>query len=287
MAQYTTLLADRRNLPCFSDQRTYYSTNGNRGSQWAPEVASRPSHYIPTPASFVNPWTVNLTCQSEYNTRSAPAHYPEASHRNAEGPPSLLDALSVYTPPFTRPASRATASDAYSTPYDATSSESSASPPPPVPIKEEQPDDDGFIIDLFSAPHAQALAPPTEVPLRATQASAPMRRMMGVFRLNPFAMHAHGGRGVLAPWAGGEARPLDEEPRIFEFQLELAPDEEEDPPPKLEEKFDTAGLRAFSPDFELEPEAERGQETSWELAYPPLSVFDPVATYPRALHSYN
>ncbi|KAF7360191.1 hypothetical protein MVEN_00747800 [Mycena venus] len=314
MAHYSTLLADRRSLPYFPEDRLYYSTSG-RSAQWTPEPSSRTSHYIPTPASFVSPWNaVNFTSQPEYNSRSAPPHYPASSHRTVpsppypdssrgtvESPPCLLDALSVYTPPFTRPASRATVSDAYSTPYadpNATSPESSASPPPP-PVKEEQPDDDGFIIDLPSALLPQMLAPPTEVPLRATQASAHMRRMMGVFRLNPFAMHAHGGRGVLAPWAGGEAGPLDEEPRIFEFQLELLADEAT---PKLEEQehtsldvrprpfsLDAPGLRAFSPDFELDAERNLNHqnhepESNWELGYPSLSVFDPVSAYPRALH---
>ncbi|KAJ7118665.1 hypothetical protein C8R43DRAFT_89198 [Mycena crocata] len=288
MSHYNTLFPDRRTLPYFPEERTYYSTSG-RPSQWAPQHSSRTSHYIPTPASCVNPWNaVNFTSQPEYNARSAPTQYPEVSQRSVASPPSsLLDAISVYTPPYTRPASRATVSDVYSTPYadaNATSPDSSMSPAPSVPVKEEQPDDDGFIIDL-STSIPQMLAPPTEVPLRATQASARMRRMMGVFRLNPFAIHAHGGRGVLAPWAGGEARPLDEPPRIFEFQLEFP----EDDAPK-EEEFDQSGLRAFSPEFELETERDPYQhepETNWELAYPSLSTFDPVSTYPRALHPYQ
>ncbi|KAJ7741961.1 hypothetical protein DFH07DRAFT_49649 [Mycena maculata] len=284
MSQFNTVLTGRRSLPYFTEDRSYYSTSG-RSSQWTPEP-SRTSHYIPTPASFVNPWNaVNFSCQPEYNARSPPTRYPEAPHRS---PPSLLDALNVCNPPFTRPASRSTVSDAYSTPYtdaNATSSESSASSPPPVPVKEEEPDDDGFIMDLAPAILPQMLAPPTEVPLRATQASARMRRMMGVFRLNPFAMHAHGGRGVLAPWAGGEARPLDEEPRIIEFQLELA----EEDSTEVEQELDSSGLRAFSPEFELEAEADALKvepESNWEL-YPALSAFDPVSTYPRALHQYH
>ncbi|KAJ7185798.1 hypothetical protein C8R46DRAFT_1342990 [Mycena filopes] len=287
-------------LPYFPDERTYYSTS-TRSAQCAPQPSCRPSHYIPTPASLVSPWNpVHFSCQpGEHNSRSAPTTY---AHRTVTSPPSLLDALSVYTPPFTRPGSCATVSDpdAYSTPYasaDYNTTESSASPPPPE-VKQEQPDDDGFIMDyLPAAPVSQMLAPPTEVPLRATQASPAMRRMMGVFRLNPFAMHAHGGRGVLAPWAGGEARPLDEEPRIFEFQLELTAPELApplQPQPKLERgfEFDATGLRAFSPDFELGPpeqyaqqDSATGVESSWELAYPPLSAFDPVSAYPRALHS--
>lgn len=78
---------------------------------------------------------------------------------------------------------------------------------------------------------SQSLAPPTEVPLRATQASKEMKQMMGVFRLNPFAMHSlsvklEDNEDGLAwdedsqpPWCGG--RPLDEEPLTFEFQLDL------------------------------------------------------------------
>ncbi|KAJ7031992.1 hypothetical protein C8F04DRAFT_1396904 [Mycena alexandri] len=284
MSHYSALVADRRTLPYLAEDRSYYSTSG-RSAQWAPETSSSTSHYIPTPASLVSPWNaVNFTCQPEHNSRSASTSYPLSSHRTVSSPPCLLDAISVYVPPFTRPASCATVSDAYSAPYpdyNITSPESSASPPP-APVKEEQPDDDGFIMDLPFAPLSQTLAPPTEVPLRATQASPTMRRMMGVFRLNPFAMHAHGGRGILAPWAGGEARPLDEEPRIFEFQLELPPEEA----PKMEPTFDTNGLRSFSPAFEPDAEQvfDQESESSWELGYPPLSAFDPVATYPRALH---
>ncbi|KAJ7665989.1 hypothetical protein DFH06DRAFT_1185573 [Mycena polygramma] len=288
---HNTLVADRRShLPYYAEDRSYYSTSG-RSAYWAPEPSSRTSNYIPTPASCVNPWNaVNFTCQPEYNSRSAPSHYPDSTHRSVASPPCILDAISVYTPPFTRPASRDTTSDAYSTPYadaHAPSPESSASPPPYTQVKEEQPDDDGFIAECnFAAPFPQMLAPPTEVPLRATQASARMRRMMGVFRLNPFAMHAHGGRGVLAPWAGGEARPLEEEPRIFEFQLEL----EQEEAPKTEEPLDTTGLHSFSPDFELEADhalSQQAPESNWELGYPSLSAFDPVAAYPRALHSYQ
>ncbi|KAF8162439.1 hypothetical protein K438DRAFT_1985093 [Mycena galopus ATCC 62051] len=332
MSHYSALLADRRSLPYFPEDRAYYSTT-IRPAQWTPEP-SRTSHYIPTPASFVNPWNaaVNFTCQSEYNSRSALGHYPASSHRSAasqppypdssrgtgypdsshgtltSGPPSLLDAISVYTPPFTRSSSEAgtTVSDAYSTPYstpyadpNATSPESSVSPPPALKVKEEQPDDDGFIIDLPFSALPQMLAPPTEVPLRATQASAQMRRMMGVFRLNPFAMHARGGRGVLAPWAGGEARPLDEEPLIFEFQLELSVEEDG---MKLEEEehgsldarsfsLEAPGLRAFSPDFELGAERTSNPhhepQSNWEPGYSSLSSFDPVSAYPRALHLHQ
>ena len=82
----------------------------------------------------------------------------------------------------------------------------------------------------------QNLAPPREVPLRATQASKEMRKMMGVFRLNPFAIPVHSGegRGVMpALWCGGG--PLEEEPLIFEIQLDIDDD-------SGDKQFDLVGI---------------------------------------------
>ena len=143
---------------------------------------------------------------------------------------------------------------------------------------------------------SQSQAPPTEVPLRATQASKEMRRMMGVFRLNPFAMHSlslggcedgeaiakgKGGNGDVghglpipgaASWCGGEARPLDEEPLIFEFQLDVVGRDSdegnltkgEEIPSSLEASSGSLGLgvnevsqlRPFSPSFQLNRDDE-------------------------------
>jgi len=97
-----------------------------------------------------------------------------------------------------------------------------------LPAVKVEPDEgeDNFIMELATIPDAtllsQSLAPPTEVPLRATQASKEMREMMNVFRINPFAMHSAGRGAVpLSSWYPGEAGPLMEEPLMFEFQLEL------------------------------------------------------------------
>lgn len=52
---------------------------------------------------------------------------------------------------------------------------------------------------------------------------------MGVFRLNPFSMHEGGGQ-AMSTWLGEDAGPLDEEPQVFEFQLDVGyrdSDEEE------------------------------------------------------------
>lgn len=112
--------------------------------------------------------------------------------------------------------------------------------------------------------------PPTEVPLRATQASKEMRRMMGVFRLNPFAMHTLS-RGVdtddspdgsptgTTTWCG-EAGPLEQEPVMFEFQLDIDRQEDDGPVRHAAQPssrlpaisaHDESQLRAFSPTFEL------------------------------------
>ncbi|KZP07127.1 hypothetical protein FIBSPDRAFT_1053137 [Athelia psychrophila] len=89
-----------------------------------------------------------------------------------------------------------------------------------------EPNDDGFIQDishLFGISQPQPfehLVPPSEVPLRATGATKDMRKLMSVFRLNPFSIHHNSGRGVSVPLMDGErAGPLTEEPRYINFQL--------------------------------------------------------------------
>ncbi|KAI9463020.1 hypothetical protein F5148DRAFT_205097 [Russula earlei] len=92
-------------------------------------------------------------------------------------------------------------------------------------VKEEQ--EDGSVTAAFvfesspSTPGPASEGPrETQVPLRATQATKAMRKMMSVFRLNPFAVQGS------APTVE-EAGPLEEEGRLFEFQLRLG----DSPPP--------------------------------------------------------
>jgi hypothetical protein len=155
----------------------------------------------------------------------------------------------------------------------------------PSSVKVEPDDPDGcFIMELSSMSPSialsvsamnQTLAPPTEVPLRATQASKEMRKMMGVFRLNPFAMHSGEGRGVMpALWCGGG--PLEEEPLIFEFQLDIDDDSGDrqfdhvasgSPTTHLLGTEEEPQLRSFSPSFELHPEdlrSDMGEEHEHE-----------------------
>ncbi|KAG6885396.1 hypothetical protein C0992_005176 [Termitomyces sp. T32_za158] len=120
---------------------------------------------------------------------------------------------------------------------------------PEDPEVKQEPDDPAcFIIELES-PHATttpSLAPPTEVPLRATQASSDMRRMMTVFRLNPFAIH-NGVGAVPAPLESAD--PLDTEPITFEFQLDIDPGILDPDPPATASA--SPPFRTFSPDYDL------------------------------------
>ncbi|KAF8483482.1 hypothetical protein DFH94DRAFT_312642 [Russula ochroleuca] len=92
-------------------------------------------------------------------------------------------------------------------------------------VKEEQ--EDGSMTAAFVFESSPSTPGPTnegpretQVPLRATQATKAMRKMMSVFRLNPFAVQGS------APTVE-EAGPLEEEGRLFEFQLRLG----DSPPP--------------------------------------------------------
>ncbi|KAF8889578.1 hypothetical protein BD779DRAFT_1469677 [Infundibulicybe gibba] len=131
------------------------------------------------------------------------------------------------------------------------------SPSPPTPVQRPtavkvEPDDaDGrFIMELsgtqsYMSMLSQSQAPPTEVPLRATQASPEMYDMMGVFRINPFSMHDGANRGKTP--AHLIARPLEEEPVVFEWQVELA------------------ALETFSPEFDIGKNSPDPTAQEWDV----------------------
>lgn len=139
-----------------------------------------------------------------------------------------------------------------------------SSPPCSVKVEPEEPDG-CFIMERPSFFVMHKCAPPTEVPLRATHASSAMFKMMSVFRLNPFAMHSGKGRGVVSPtWHGGEARPLDEEPIEFVFQVDLEDlDGITSPLPNIKEQ-----VRFFSPEFQLHRDELKNQDRTDWTEYP-------------------
>lgn len=70
---------------------------------------------------------------------------------------------------------------------------------------------------LAGAPAEPILPHAMTAPLRAVNASKEMRRMMGVFRLNPFTMM--NGAPVKSVWDGSCAGPLESEPVQLEFRV--------------------------------------------------------------------
>ncbi|KAF9467798.1 hypothetical protein BDZ94DRAFT_906427 [Collybia nuda] len=225
----------------------------------------------------INPTDIGYPTQLNY-------HVP--SHHSVSSVSPQLQSQAEYPPPTLHPSLSRSPSyssqplgtsqwddDLYRIPESHSSGHSSAALTPSTPlVKMEQEEAiDPFVMEPLHVNAglsnlSQSLAPPTEVPLRATQASPPMRRMMSVFRLNPFSIHSGGGKGVVqATWSGGEAHALDEEPLEFEFQLKL--DGVEEPEAAVEP------LRTFSPDFELHEDRGYGKTSDWGDEYQTESVY--------------
>ncbi|KAF8652396.1 hypothetical protein AX16_004424 [Volvariella volvacea WC 439] len=155
----------------------------------------------------------------------------------------------------------------------------SPSPPtPPQPVKVEQEDPAGCFIMELSPPQShssllsQSMAPPMEVPLRATQAPEGMRGMMNAFRLNPFAIQNADGRNAPQPCIM-EAGPLEEEPVMLEFQIELSE-------PLVPPEAQTEAPSSTSPEQSLDqslsrtPENDddnRGQWGTYQAGEPPFT----------------
>ncbi|PCH39435.1 hypothetical protein WOLCODRAFT_167961 [Wolfiporia cocos MD-104 SS10] len=167
-----------------------------------------------------------------------------------------------------------------------------ASPSPQPPVKTEEDAEGSFIFEqpapsaALGRDVAAAFESMPEVPLRATGASKEMRKMMGAFRLDPFAMH-NGIRSaaVAAPPPGIEVGPLREEPRLIEFQVHLdAPLVPPTPPGSPgamlysladeddEEKWAPASALSgtaysFEEDAQFEPLMTPAQSLNWSMGF--------------------
>src|SRR5712675_2394 len=111
-------------------------------------------------------------------------------------------------------------------------------------VKEEQ--EEGSVTAAFVFESSPSTPGPTsenpretQVPLRATQATKAMRKMMSVFRLNPFAVQGS------APTVE-EAGPLEEEGRLIEFQLRIG-DSTPPPSPPIRSESTLPESRTTSP----------------------------------------
>lgn len=274
--------------------------NVNLLNNWSTEVIPSPSP-VPSAASYSSSApNLRSSASGAYTNHYA---YPDHPHRNLPptSSPSITASLSssferatqhrspsmsstfkfddaswahtMYTVNGRNTPSHSLPPPTISTPPSArASSRASSSRSSPVKLESDEGSNDCFVMEFASsAPAAQdsaSLAPPTEVPLRATQASKAMRKMMGVFRLNPFSMHEGGGQAIT--WIGEEAGPLEEEPQIFEFQLDIGYRESE------EEGEERASWQLQT--LVEVPEPELDENTRWaegeelELSYPPVST---------------
>ena len=184
---------------------------------------------------------------------STHGQYPESSQRTRLPPPpsfktfpsSPVNLPLSPSPEVVRHALPTKFSEALGSDFYTIDDTESLCPPSrfSTPSVKPEPDDHdgGFIMDA-STPSIfeHTLAPPTEVPLRATKASKEMRKMMGVFRLNPFTVYNVGDHGVpMSSWNGETPGPLQEEPRLYDFEL------------VLEGAISDEELRCFSPESEI------------------------------------
>ncbi|KAF8635368.1 hypothetical protein AX15_000373 [Amanita polypyramis BW_CC] len=182
------------------------------------------------PATYAPPLAANVAQTISYSIQS---DFPESSQRTSISSSPVNVAVNYgYQNDMQRsPSKSPDCSDDGQRLYtmdEADTPLSCRSPSFPSPsIKTEQSDANGcFVMELSAAQVkaislSQSMAPQTGVPIRATHAPDEMRKMMGRFRIDPFAIHSGENRGVVAPRGGGEACPLEEEPLIFEFQLDL------------------------------------------------------------------
>ncbi|KAF7980528.1 hypothetical protein HWV62_37655 [Athelia sp. TMB] len=148
-----------------------------------------------------------------------------------------------------------------------------------------EPDDDGFVQDVShqtgSPPPApfEHLVPLTEVPLRATGVTKDMRKLMGVFRLNPFSINRDGRRGASnSLWNGQEPGPLTEQPQLIEYQLDGYHDSEEGDgshggSPRTSLHLSDGDEGSASPSIKSDGDSELS--SGWQAAYWGLQAFYP------------
>nr|QHB50194.1 hypothetical protein [Sparassis latifolia] len=238
--------------------------------------------------------------------------YPESSHRTVLADPRPSGGPSARPPQWSRAQQLYTIESEPAPAVDrAIFLPSPRSPSPAENIKPEPSDPDSdFIFELEPASPPPTdpdhLSSCTEVPLRATNASPAMRKMMSVFRLHPFAVHNGRGAAVAAvPLV--DVGPLTEEPIMVEFQVYLpyplvpqSPEPDDDRPQYTRQRMHAreqppAWLRSPSPASSTYPDPSDAHEDqrNWrfadaDLPYPSSPVesppFAPLMTPAQSLH---
>ncbi|KAI0915906.1 hypothetical protein AcV5_003385 [Taiwanofungus camphoratus] len=290
--------------PWQSHAPSYPSLSLDSGSPFStPPVSSHMAY----PADY--PESSQRTVLSGQSFASATSSSPSPSSSR-----SFASMYSQPSPTHTPTLQRALRSSGlYAIAGDESAQQSGDGSQPPSHVKTEEEPEDVFIFEAgcpigrsstlttahpsstpaVLAPHrfvprvgpCSAHAQMAEVPLRATGASREMRKMMGAFRLDPFAMH-NGIRSaaVAAPPAGIEIGPLREEPVMLEFQVHLdhapgAPPACWSPgrsPSPLLYPLEDDPEDKWAPALETYPAFEHGENDSGEFA--------PLLTPAQSLH---
>ncbi|KAK0220147.1 hypothetical protein IW262DRAFT_1005263 [Armillaria fumosa] len=144
------------------------------------------------------------------------------------------------------------------------------------------------------SPLSQSFAPPTQVPLRATQANDDMRSMMGVFRLDPFTVHG-GNPSPALTWCGEEPGPLESMPVLLpEWQIPgydggiFSPGLPEltradiDGLERLSPTFDIAGVKRRRDDDDDGDDHDERQSQKYKLTAAVFTSESPSVEYSRA-----
>ncbi|SJK98487.1 uncharacterized protein ARMOST_01755 [Armillaria ostoyae] len=142
-------------------------------------------------------------------------------------------------------------------------------------------------------PLSQPFAPPTQVPLRATQANDDMRSMMGVFRLDPFTVHG-GNPSPALTWCGEEPGPLESMPvllpewqipgydgGIFNPELPELTRADIDGLERLSPSFDVTGVKRKRDDGEEGDDDDERQSQRYKLTAAVFTSESPSAEYSR------
>ncbi|RXW17437.1 hypothetical protein EST38_g8415 [Candolleomyces aberdarensis] len=303
-------------------------------------------------AGFSTPSSPQMRADESNHTRSlsrSPEYYGKQSWPNDVIYTGVLSSSSSHPASSPRYSSSLPSRPASSVPSGAAPRKGGAaesrppssrpSPERQAPPKIEVPEDGkiGFVMEPMgsfgrSTGGATPFTPlPMEVPLRATQATDDMRKMMTVFRLNPFALQNGDARrsGSVSSSDSSstvdssesspgqfEAKPLEEEPLMFEFQVQLDDPEllvpESEREGLIEEKIYTGALvdsplsspplssleanddalHTFPPEFELHRGPYDSQESGrtqavWEASDYVNSSLEPSAAWNRQSQSLD
>ncbi|KDQ32097.1 hypothetical protein PLEOSDRAFT_1100613 [Pleurotus ostreatus PC15] len=267
-------VSETRLPPSASEERAYFSTSA---ANWD-GVPSRTYHHRHNEwplQSHTIPWDTRL--QNDSRARQIPAlsrDYLSSSQTSYyETASSVQDTGSIHQP---TPSPPMASKDWIRHDKSPEASSEDVDPPASSPVKEEADGGaDPFIMELDCIGEASGMdATPTTCPasftpedfsqvtIVPTRGNFPkeMKKLMITLRINSFAIHNGVDRGVIPPWMP-DPGPLEEEPRVFQFQIDTGSGGDEEEQNTLEMPDDPE-LRAFSPDFEIEEDEEAGRWAS-------------------------